>query len=89
MHHPRLRQTTPLAALAVLACIAGCADGGRKDAYRLDPTPNMGRLADTIDEQKNDEAVMWDTNFRQINEDGARFWLTDRPSRLNPRNIPY
>lgn len=78
-----------LGATALLAlCASGCSKGGRVDAYRLDPTPNVDTMSETPDEIANKTTATFDTNFRELNEDLGRLLYLDRPSRLTPKPVP-
>jgi hypothetical protein len=83
------RRITAVLSVSAFALLAGCADGGRTSAYRLDPTPDLDRLGLEKDVEANNRALSQDTNLRSLNDDMARFWLYDRPSRLSPTGIPY
>lgn len=88
-HRDSARSVALLACLLGVSSLVGCADGGRLHSYRANPTPEMNTLGMTVEEEKNRDTMMMDTNLRAFNEDGARALLTDRPSRMTPRRIPY
>lgn len=88
-HDAAIRTVCSIACLSALASLLGCSDGGRLWSYRNNPTPDMNTLGLTIEEEKNRDVMTWETNGRALNDDGARFWMNDRPSRLTPRQIPY
>jgi len=85
--HP-LRLTLPILAVAVLAPLpmTGCLS---TTAFRNDPTPDIRTHKQTEDDVLNQLTVTADTNFRLLNDDMGRFWLSDRPSRLTRGPKPY
>ncbi|MBL8746339.1 MAG: hypothetical protein JNK58_08295 [Phycisphaerae bacterium] len=83
------RTIAPLAFLAAAASLTACSDGGRLWSYRNNPTPDMNTLGMVKETETNRDVMTHETNGRALNDDGARFWLTDRPSRLTPRRVPY
>lgn len=86
---PTLRALTVLLCVAAAPALVGCADGGRLWSFRNNPTPDMDNLAMSKEAHKNRDTVSLETNGRALHDDSARFWLTDRPSRLTPTRIPY
>lgn len=88
-HRAPIRSAALLACLGAMASLTACADGGRLWSYRNDPTPDMNTLGMVKEAETNRDVMTNETNGRALNEDGARFLLTDRPSRLSPRSIPY
>jgi hypothetical protein len=84
----RLASLVPVA-LAVLA-LAGCGTNeGRTTSYRLNPTPDVDTLSQSHEEIENAVTISYDYNFRQLNSDLGRVFMTDRPSRLSPREINW
>ncbi|MCA9312613.1 MAG: hypothetical protein KDA21_15470 [Phycisphaerales bacterium] len=83
------RKTLTVALLAggVLA-LAGCNSGTTGKIYS-DPTPALDTTSQTDYEIKNQLVIHRDTNLRMFWEDIGRMWMTDRPSRLSPKPIPY
>lgn len=77
------------AAVASLALVACGTNKGRTDAYRLNPSPEVDTLSQTHDELQNAVTVSYDYNFRQLNSDLGRLFMTDRPSRLSPRELNW
>lgn len=79
--------------LSLVACgvlLAGCdSTGGRKHAYRLNPSPEVDTLSQSHDEIENAVTISYDYNFRSFNQDLGRFWMTDRPSRLTPYDLAH
>lgn len=88
MNTTRLARSACLLSAAVM--LAACsAQQVRLHQYRSDPTPKMDNMARVKDKVDNDATVMLDTYWRQYHEDLARFFLLDRPTRMDPRRIPY
>lgn len=86
---PRLKAALLVAAVGVVG-LGGCdSSGGRKDAYRLNPTPELDTHAQRRDDIDNQLTLTNDTNLRMFNEDVGRFWLLDRPSRLSKYPSTY
>jgi hypothetical protein len=76
-----------LAGVALTGCSSG--NASRKAEFRSNPTPELLTLSETRDQVDNQLTITNDTNMRMISEDFGRFWLMDRPSRMNRRSIPY
>lgn len=74
---------------AVVALGLGVTFGGGCAHYRSNPTPGVNSLGVSKDYSRNRFATMIDTNLRAVRNDGTRFWLLDRPSRLHPQPAPY
>jgi ABC-type uncharacterized transport system auxiliary subunit len=86
---PLLKAGLLLAALGVVV-LGGCdSSGGRKHAYRLNPTPELDTQAQRRDDIDNQLTLTNDTNLRILNEDVGRFWLLDRPSRMSKLPSTY
>lgn len=87
----RTRSRTAILAVtlasASVACLGGCA-GNSVAGLRLSPTPELLTLADTHNEAMNNVAANTDLNWRMFNEDLARTFLLQRPSRLSYAPIP-
>lgn len=86
--------TLAAGALALAALLGGCSatetqHAGDIAAIRKDPSPAMESLSGRKADKRNQRTVAWDTNTRQMHEDGARFFLSDKPSRLTPVVKPY
>ncbi len=74
---------------AVVALGLGLTFGGGCAHNRMNPTPGVSSLGVSKEYSRNKFATMVNTNLRAARNDGARFWLLDRPSRLNPHPAPY
>lgn len=91
----RHRCRTAVLAISTLAlagvALTGCSSGNdsRKAEFRRNPTPELLTLAETRDQVDNQLTITNDTNMRMLSEDFGRFWLMNRPSRLNSRTVPY
>lgn len=83
-----MRTTTrfmlPAAGLIGLLALGGCSS-----SVNSDPSPALDTLSQTDFEIHNALVLQRDTNFRMLWEDLGRIWMTDRPSRLSPKPIPY
>lgn len=79
--------TLALAGTALTGCSWG--NDSRKAEFRSNPTPELRTLAETSDLVDNQLTITNDSNMRMLSEDFGRFWLMNRPSRMNPRSIPY
>jgi len=64
----------------------GCSQAWK---YRLNPSPEVRTTALTTDEVFNKTTVTFDTQFRLFLEDFSRLTLTDRPTRMTPRPMPW
>ncbi|RMH26607.1 MAG: hypothetical protein D6693_06890 [Planctomycetota bacterium] len=69
--------------MSAVPAVTGCAH------YRGNPTPGLNSLNISRAQNKNRLAIMWDTNMRALRNDGSRFWILDRPSRLTKQPSPY
>ena len=68
-----------------LTFLSGCNYGDSTIAqWRRNPTPNLMSTDEVKDEIENRETLVNDHNARAIRSDAARFFLLDRPSRLQP-----
>ncbi len=87
----RRRSAIILVSLCALgAGLAGCSSSdGRVGAFRWNPTPKMDTLNKNHDDIHNDLAVTMDTELRMLNRDVLWALFLDRPSRLNPVQIPH
>jgi uncharacterized lipoprotein YajG len=87
--------TLAAAATAVGALLGGCSSttetqhAGDIAAIRKDPSPAMETLYLRKSDKRNQRTVAWDTTMRQMHEDGARLFHSDKPSRLTPVTKPY
>ncbi len=88
-HRAHIRTVSILAGLGALASLSACADGGRLWSYRNNPTPDLDTLGMVKETETNRNVMTDETNGRAFNDDVSRFLMTNRPSRLTPRNIPY
>ena len=88
-----MRTTTrillPAAGLAGLVALGGGCKSSTSASINHDPTPALDTLSQTDFEVENALVLQRETNFRMIWEDLGRIWMTDRPSRLSPKPIPY
>jgi len=50
-------------------------------------SPKMAGLSQTKNEAKASRAVAVNSNWRMLNDDWRRMWLTDNPSRLSPMPV--
>ena len=68
----------------------GCTSlGGSQDAMiRANPTPELASLYQRRVDINNREAITIDENLRMANQDLARIFLLDRPSRLAREPVP-
>lgn len=92
----RTRPTRRIAMLlgaAGAATLVGCGSSaqhaGSSDSFRANPSPAMHGLGQRYDDRANRLARSLDTNFRAFHDDWDKFWLVDRPSRLNIYVKPY
>jgi len=88
----RLHALRPLAralmlAVAIALTLSLTACGGSK--YRWRATPDVKTPGQTRAERSNTVFLGWNTDLRAVHEDIARLLLTDKPSALQKRNIPY
>jgi len=91
MHNRRaLRISLPILAAAFLAPLAmtGCSSTSAS-AFRNNPTPDVESLSRTREGVLNSLTYTTETNFRLLNKDMGRFWLSNRPSRLTVGPKPY
>lgn len=77
-------------ALCLLVGLGGCTSlGGSQDAMiRANPTPELASLYQRRVDINNREALSIDENLRMANQDLARMFLLDRPSRLAREPVP-
>ncbi len=81
-----------IAAALCTAGMAACSSSpvSKRDAeVRNNPTPELETLSERPIDVANDQAVTVDENLRMANEDWNRFWLMDRPSRLERWRMPH
>lgn len=90
MRSRTLRLATFVPAILAGLALVGCGTNqGRTDEYRLNPSPELDTLSQSHDEIENAVTISYDYNFRQLNSDMGRLFMTDRPSRLSPREINW
>jgi hypothetical protein len=80
-----------LAAAGALALLGGCYSNtaaGRDAKVRANLTPELQTLSQRPIEVDNRETLTIDENLRMANEDLARMWFFDRPSRLARPRVP-
>lgn len=78
-------------ALGVAAIAGGCSSNsaaGRDAKVRRNLTPELTTLYQRPVDFDNRQVLTFDENLRMINEDWARLWLVDRPSRLARERVP-
>lgn len=78
-------------ALAVAAIAGGCSSNsaaGRDSKVRRNLTPELTTLYQRPIDFDNRQTLTFDENYRMLNEDWARMWLVDRPSRLARERVP-
>lgn len=78
-------------ALGVAAIAGGCSSdsaAGRDTKVRRNLTPELTSLYQRPIDFDNREVLTFDENYRMLNEDWARLWLVDRPSRLARERVP-
>ncbi len=71
-------------ALAMTACSSTSVQ-----SFRSNPTTQLDARGETYDDIQNQIANTHDTNFRGLNNDMGRLWMSDRPSRLVKGPRPY
>lgn len=80
---------TLLITAAAAATLAGCQSVSREDAkVRGELTPELKTLSQRSIDWDNRALITMDENARGANNDLTRFWLLDRPSRLNREPVP-
>jgi hypothetical protein len=90
MTNRRRTAASLLTLFALGGCLVGCASSdGRVGGFRMNPTPKMDTLNETHDDIDNEIAVKFDTELRMLNRDLGWALFLDRPSRLNPIQIPH
>lgn len=83
-------RTAVVIAAPVLAMLAGgCGSDDRVSEFRRNPTPRMDTLYETHDDIHNALTLKVDTEWRMFTRDFGWAWFADRPSRLNPIQIPH
>ncbi len=78
-------------ALAVAAIAGGCSSNtaaGRDSKVRRNLTPELMTLYQRPIDYDNRMTLTFDENLRMANEDWARMWFLDRPSRLARERVP-
>ena len=58
-------------------------------AFRSNPTSELDARGETYHDIQNQIANTADTNYRSLNNDMGRLWMSDRPSRLAKGPKPY
>ncbi len=84
-----LRSSSRPVALAALALVTLSLTACGGSNYRFRPTPDLKTPGQTRAERSNTVFLGWNTDLRAIHEDVARLLLTDKPSALQKRNLPY
>jgi len=77
------------ASCALIGCGSSARHAGSAGTFQSNPSPAMASLGQRSIDRGNSSAVSIDTNFRALHEDGARFFMLDRPSRLHWNIKPY
>ncbi|TVQ32076.1 MAG: hypothetical protein EA376_07060 [Phycisphaeraceae bacterium] len=89
MTHRRRNLSCALLATGLAGAMLLTTGCGGAWGYRLNPSPEVRTTALTTDEVFNKTTITFDTQFRLFLEDFSRLTLTDRPTRMTPRPMPW
>ena len=91
-HTRRLLAVTSVCAAASLTmwgCGSSARHAGAVGSFQSNPSPAMSSLGLRPVDRGNRSSYAVDTTLRSLHEDGARFFMLDRPSRLHYNIKPY
>jgi hypothetical protein len=72
----------------LVGCSGGDTAASRDAMVRSNPTPDLDTLYQRPVDVDNRLTLTFDENWRMVQEDWGRVWLTDRPSRLTRERVP-